>query len=100
MSFFKKLFRKEFVTFFILGLVVLGFILIKWIDFDTNEEMENQQYSMINDKETCFNCHQQNSGFSEYHNPLNIGCTSCHLGDPNARDNGSDLFRKTKTDIL
>jgi len=86
MSFFKKIFRKEFIPFFILGLVIVGFILIKWVDFDVNEELRDQNYSMINNKETCFNCHKQNSGFSEYHNPLNIGCTSCHLGDPNAID--------------
>lgn len=34
-------------------------------------------------KESCFECHNQNIGFSTYHNPKLIGCTSCHLGNKN-----------------
>ncbi|MEZ5082938.1 MAG: hypothetical protein R2750_05760 [Bacteroidales bacterium] len=33
-------------------------------------------------RETCMNCHTAVSGFSPAHDPMAIGCTSCHLGDP------------------
>ena len=41
----------------------------------------NSEYDTTSNQESCFNCHQQNEGYSEYHNPAYIGCVSCHLGD-------------------
>jgi hypothetical protein len=35
--------------------------------------------------ESCMSCHNNVSGFSPSHNPKIIGCTPCHLGDPNAK---------------
>ncbi|PQV50381.1 hypothetical protein CLV33_102242 [Jejuia pallidilutea] len=31
--------------------------------------------------ESCLQCHNNTKGYSEYHNPEFIGCTSCHLGN-------------------
>jgi hypothetical protein len=84
MGFYKKLFRKEFKLVFILALLLLGFVLVKSIDFNLGHQIENKDYSAINkNEETCLNCHVQNTGFSKYHNPELIGCVSCHLGNPN-----------------
>ncbi|MBC8257892.1 MAG: hypothetical protein H8E38_02655 [SAR324 cluster bacterium] len=32
-------------------------------------------------KEECLNCHTANNKFSAFHNPAEIGCTSCHAGN-------------------
>ena len=37
-------------------------------------------------KESCLACHDQLKGYSEYHNPQNIGCAVCHLGQPGEFD--------------
>lgn len=34
--------------------------------------------------EECLGCHEVSSGMSVFHNPRAIGCTVCHLGDPQA----------------
>ena len=39
--------------------------------------------------ESCLVCHDQLKGYSEYHNPENIGCAVCHLGQPLAFDKDS-----------
>ena len=45
----------------------------------------NSKYSKINsDTESCSQCHQNTKGYSAYHNPELIGCTSCHLGNKTA----------------
>ena len=36
--------------------------------------------------ESCLQCHANTKGYSEYHNPEMIGCTSCHLGDATTLD--------------
>ncbi len=37
----------------------------------------------INDRhEGCLSCHLPMDGFAQSHNPLALGCSSCHLGDP------------------
>ena len=36
--------------------------------------------------ESCLQCHQNTTGYSEYHNPELIGCSSCHLGNTAALD--------------
>lgn len=33
-------------------------------------------------KEGCLVCHSEMTGFSPAHDPLAIGCATCHLGDP------------------
>ena len=87
MNFSKKIFKKEWLLFILLSAVFLSFILLKFNVFEISESLETIEYSAINvESETCQNCHLQNTGFSEYHNPQLIGCVSCHLGNPNAED--------------
>jgi hypothetical protein len=38
--------------------------------------------SVQNRREACIICHSGLQGFSPSHDPIAIGCTSCHLGDP------------------
>lgn len=38
------------------------------------------------DQESCLQCHQNTTGYSDYHNPELIGCASCHLGNTEAMD--------------
>lgn len=33
-------------------------------------------------REACMNCHSDVGGFSPAHDPVAIGCTACHLGNP------------------
>ena len=44
------------------------------------------EYVAVGDSESCLHCHQNMKGFSSYHNPDLIGCTSCHLGNPKSLD--------------
>ena len=37
-------------------------------------------------KESCLECHKNTTGYSSYHNPNLIGCSSCHLGNVNSLD--------------
>ncbi len=67
--------------------MVLGYVFLKLIDYNPSEKVTDQEYTSItNSKESCQNCHTQNTGFSEYHNPELIGCVSCHLGNPTVMD--------------
>ncbi len=78
---------KKFLPYIIVGFVVIGFILLKRSDPKIPQEEESTSYSAMGiNKESCMNCHTDNTGFSSYHNPKNIGCVSCHLGDPKATD--------------
>jgi len=84
MSFFKK-----FLPFIVIAFIIIGFIILQRVDFDSYQKVDGKGYSSVenaNAKESCLNCHINNSGFSPYHNPENIGCVSCHLGDPASDD--------------
>ncbi len=84
MNYSKKIFKKEGLLFILLSVLILSFILLKFNIFKANNSVETVEYSAINvEGETCKNCHIQNTGFSQYHNPELIGCVSCHLGNPN-----------------
>ncbi|MGI9531754.1 hypothetical protein [Lutimonas sp.] len=37
-------------------------------------------------KESCIDCHKEMQGFSAYHDPKQIGCVVCHLGDASSSD--------------
>ncbi len=37
-------------------------------------------------KEGCISCHAHAEGFAPAHDPLSIGCSSCHLGNPYTTD--------------
>jgi len=45
--------------------------------------------SIAEGKESCMSCHDQLKGYSEYHNPENIGCAVCHLGQPGSMEKDS-----------
>jgi hypothetical protein len=49
-------------------------------------KQNDQDYQVLDTKESCISCHSDMSGFSPYHEPKNIGCASCHLGNTNATD--------------
>lgn len=36
--------------------------------------------------ESCVACHDNTTGFSQYHDPTKIGCSACHLGNISATD--------------
>ena len=63
---------------------------MKWLNLSTSQEVDNKNYTSIeNGKESCLNCHINNTGFSALSQPQtlnNIGCVSCHLGDPKSGD--------------
>ena len=85
MNLSKKIFNKHGIIYIMLIVVTLGIVLLKVSVFGPSNLEEATEYSAINtEQETCKNCHIQNTGFSEYHNPELIGCVSCHLGNPTA----------------
>jgi len=69
---------KKYQLVFLVGILVMAllFFVKPWEYSSTNKV-----YTTLSNQESCFNCHQQNDGYSEYHNPAIIGCVSCHLGD-------------------
>lgn len=48
----------------------------------------NSDYVAVetNSDESCLQCHANTKGYSSYHNPELIGCTSCHLGNASTLD--------------
>ena len=78
--------KKQRLFGLILGFIFIGFGVLYFTEFKPNQESSFRDYSPIGGKETCLNCHIETTGFSSYHNPEIMGCTSCHLGDPLAID--------------
>ena len=82
-----KIFSKKIFPLLFIVLVILIFLVLKLGDYNVRPDTEKQLYSSVSgNKESCFACHDQNSGYSSYHSPENIGCTSCHLGNPSSAD--------------
>ena len=48
------------------------------------EEETAHFHEILGMEETCMNCHADYTGFAPAHDPKNIGCTPCHLGNPYA----------------
>lgn len=48
--------------------------------FYSSSSLKNE-YIAIKSGESCMNCHQEKTGFSPFHDPKNIGCVACHLGN-------------------
>ncbi|MBT8189913.1 MAG: hypothetical protein KJO29_05755, partial [Bacteroidia bacterium] len=42
--------------------------------------------NILGQEESCMTCHAEMTGFAPSHNPQVIGCTPCHLGNPNEDD--------------
>ena len=81
----KDTLKNKHILIFVVSLLAIGLILLKFGNFNLKSVSKDQEYSSINTKkESCFNCHKQTTGFSKFHNPNRIGCTSCHLGNPKA----------------
>lgn len=80
--------KKSYTIFGFLGVILLisAFLYIRNNEvFDTYISPENTyQKIAVGNTETCLQCHQNTKGYSEYHNPELIGCSSCHLGDVSA----------------
>ena len=43
-------------------------------------------FQVIHAEEGCLGCHQERKGFSIFHDPRQLGCSSCHLGNPEASE--------------
>lgn len=80
---FMNIYIKNILLFLIFLIAFLVYIFINISDFELIiDKTINAKFSSNNQlKESCFNCHQQFEGFSDYHHPKLIGCTSCHLGN-------------------
>ena len=77
--------RKKYYS---IGVFVLIILLIGIVLYLKNRDLftltfGDEQYTNIQvaKEESCLQCHQNTSGFSNYHNPELIGCSSCHLGN-------------------
>ena len=42
-------------------------------------------FSPVSAEEQCLSCHTENSSLSSFHDPAEIGCTSCHAGKASAK---------------
>ncbi|WP_298493752.1 hypothetical protein [uncultured Algibacter sp.] len=71
-------------------IVILLFSILLYVKNKTIFESEGVYKSVIENvnesdvvstQESCFLCHQNTKGYSKFHNPENIGCASCHLGN-------------------
>lgn len=82
----KKYFEVGVLSTGLLLIVILFFI--RNYDFSNTSTPTEIQYSKIEvgNTESCLQCHQNTTGYSSYHNPQLIGCSSCHLGDISSLD--------------
>lgn len=66
---------------------VLLFVFRNKVYFTSEDIYENGALSSeVAQSESCFACHSNMKGFSNYHNPELIGCASCHLGNTDSFD--------------
>ena len=76
--------NKEILSFFIL-VTFAGIVFIFIKEYRRIHSINNISNNYIdlqaNNSEKCLECHTGVIGFSQYHNPELIGCTSCHLGN-------------------
>ena len=82
-----KVLKKEVLPFFMLIVVIGAYFIFRNVKLTDAVFKDGDNYSTVKtDKESCLQCHTQMTGFSKYHDPNNIGCASCHLGDVNSTD--------------
>ncbi|MDO9262313.1 MAG: hypothetical protein Q7U08_10255 [Flavobacteriaceae bacterium] len=83
-----KIYIKNILLFLFFLIVFLVYIFINISDFEPiiNKQVDKVFSSNNQIKESCLNCHQQFDGFSDYHNPQLIGCSSCHLGNKHQQE--------------
>ena len=71
----------------VLLLVVSVWLLMRYAFSDQEPQAGDSRIVDITvQSESCFECHVGMKGFSKFHEPSNIGCVVCHLGDPNTSD--------------
>lgn len=58
---------------------------IDWVNIYKEKDLHQFQ-NKLTLNESCIQCHGNVQGFSEFHNPKNIGCASCHLGNKLAKE--------------
>lgn len=82
--------RKHSKWWFVFLMTIVLIALFFWIKNDAPfyTSQTNSEYVAVEvpSDESCIQCHGHTKGYSKYHNPENIGCTSCHLGDPTTMD--------------
>ncbi len=66
--------------------LVVTIVLIALLSFSCKPNKGDYKQIAMNTQESCLNCHADMTGFSPYHNPQNIGCASCHLGQVQEAD--------------
>ena len=81
-----KLSLKTYLPLFLTALILFLFFALKNLKKEPVTFSGQGLYQTINKKESCTICHQYTGGFIANHNPKKIGCTSCHLGNPNEKD--------------
>ncbi len=73
-----------------ISLLITIVILFFWIKNSSTfytSKTESEYVSVeVPADESCLQCHANTKGYSKYHNPDLIGCTSCHLGDATTLD--------------
>lgn len=84
-------FTKRSLNIFLLGVILIIILVLVYLRIGVVDQWINSTttyFTKNNDKvtESCFDCHQQFEGFTDYHNPQLIGCTSCHLGNKHQRE--------------
>lgn len=84
--YFKKLLNQKNIVIALSTITLLGFVYLKFSNDNEVSSLKTVYETINRETESCLNCHQMNTGFSEYHNPELIGCVSCHLGDPTSMD--------------
>ena len=74
------------LTSVVLLLIVVLFLMNKE-SFYTSTNTDSKYVSVeTKADESCLQCHINTKGYSKYHNPELIGCTSCHLGNATTLD--------------
>ena len=76
--------KKHFIFSIFSVVILLIFILLYLFKSGVFKSVINSENSYTNievgKQESCLQCHQNTTGYSNYHNPELIGCSSCHLG--------------------
>ncbi len=84
-----KLVEKIAIIFLLIVIIIIAvyyFVFkIDWVKiYTTQNTSEGKKLSALS--ESCIKCHGNVKGFSQFHNPQKIGCSSCHLGNKFSKD--------------
>lgn len=84
----KKGFKKHTLLFSLITITVISFLygiyfLLHFSIVEKEKQKNHASFSPFKTKEKCLECHSGMKGFEASHDPELIGCTPCHLGNPN-----------------